>query len=419
MNYELREHQKDFVRFFKKSKTLGILAWHDMGLGKTLSSLHIGMHYTRILRERGQVAKLAIVCPKSIVTVWEEHIRDFFKGDFGRVSIIPYSQLKKYSVTGKKLPYKFLILDECHYLRNKDTQRLGHFLGFLGNLGSFHQGRIIALSGTPMINSGLDLFVPYTLCSAKNLEEALVNLHMKQPYYKWRATFTKKNITHFGIKYEGIQNEKKLFDLLAKMTHRKKLENCIDMPPMTTMPIDLKIKDDRLLLDVDINNPDAYISVLEALSRAKTPKLIEYVKENYIETGLQTIVFSVYKEALKMLQERFPKKVALITGEQSSKERERVLKAFKEGKIQVLGLSYACGAEGLNLQHCQHAVYHSYPWTSALMDQAQARIHRPGQKKKTFHYVLTSGECDRHIFYTVMRKRHSINKLETMMAKGV
>ena len=416
MNYELREHQKDFVRFFKKSKSLGVLAWHSMGLGKTLSSLHIGMHYTRILRERGQTAKLAIVCPKSIVTVWKEHIETFFDNDLSNVDIIPYSQLKKYSVKGKQLQYKFLILDECHYLRNKDTQRLGFFLGMLGNLGEFKQGRIIALSGTPMINSGLDLFVPYTLCSAKNLEEALVNLHMKQPYYKWRATFTKKNITHFGIKYEGIQNEKKLFDLLAKMTHRKKLESCIDMPPMTTMPIDLKIKDDRLLLDVDINNPDAYMSVLEALSRAKTPKLIEFIKEEFIEVGKQTIVFSLHKEALKQLQERFKDKVALITGEQSSKERERVLKAFKEGSVQILGITYVCGAEGLNLQHCQYAVYHSYPWTSALFEQAQARIHRPGQKEKTFHYVLTSGECDRHIFYTVLRKRHSINKLEKMMS---
>ena len=410
MKYKLREHQKDFVRFFNANKTLGILAWHDMGLGKTLSSLHIGMHYCRI-----HGGRLAIVCPKSIVTVWEEHIREFFNGDFSNVDIIPYSQMSKYAKQGQSHPYKFLILDECHYLRNKTTQRFGFFLGFLGNLKNFGNGKIIALSGTPMINNGADLYAPYTLCSADNLQQALVAFHTPKTYYQWRSSFTIRNPTVFGVKYEGIRNEKKLYEMLGKVTHRRKLENCIDMPDMTTIPIDLKIKDDRLLMDVDINNPDAYMSVLEALSRAKTPKLIEFIKEEFVESGKQTIVFSTHKEALRSLKERWKMKVGLITGEQGSKERESILRRFKEGDLQILGITYACGAEGLNLQHCQYAVYHSYPWTSALFEQAQARIHRPGQKERTIHYVLTSGQCDRGIFYTVMKKKRAISKLDNMM----
>lgn len=416
MAYNLREHQKDFVRFFKGNKTLGVLAWHDMGLGKTLSSLHIGIHYCRILRERGEKAELAIVCPKSIVTVWKEHINTFFKGNFDYITIIPYSQLKTYARVGFYRPYKFLILDEVHYLRNIDTQRFGHFLGFLGNLcNNFKNGKIIALSGTPMINNGSDLYAPYTLASGASLKDALVTLHTKKNYYKWRGQFTIRNVTHFGVRYEGLKNEKMLNQMLGKITHRRRLEDCIDMPEMTTQTIDLGIKDDILLKDVDINNPDAYMSVLEALSRAKTPKLAEFLKDEFIETGKQCIVFSLHKEALKSLQGRFKTKVGLITGEQSPSERERILKGFKDGSVQILGITYACGAEGLNLQHCQYAVYHSYPWTSALFEQAQARIHRPGQKDKTVHYVLTSGECDRGIFYTVMKKKVNIQKLDGMM----
>ena len=413
--YQLREHQKDFVRFFKQSQTLGILAWHDMGLGKTLSSLHIGLHYCRILRERGEEAELAIVCPKSIVTVWQEHLRVFFnRSDARYVKIIPYSQLSKHAKNTR--PYKFVILDEVHYLRNMGTQRFGFFLGFLGSLGEFGNGRIMALSGTPMVNNGADLFPIYALCNAPNLTQALITLHTKSNYYKWRGMFTIRNATVFGVKYEGLRNEKVLYEKLGRVTHRKKLENCIDMPDMTTQTLDLKLKDDVLLRDVDINNPDAYMSVLEALSRAKTPKLVEFVRDEFVETGKQCIVFSVHKEALKSLSERFKSKVALITGDQGQNERQRILKAFKDGSVQILGITYACGAEGLNLQHCQYAVYHSYPWTSALFEQAQARIHRPGQKNKTLHYVLTSGECDKGIFYTVMKKKRNISKLEKIMA---
>lgn len=416
MAYKLREHQKDFVRFFNASKSLGVLAWHDMGLGKTLSSLHIGMHYCRI-----HGGKMAIVCPKSIVTVWEDHIREFFKGDFSTVDIIPYSQLKKYAdpKLQNKPDYKFLILDECHYLRNLETQRFMFFIGFLSRLLDFRDMnslRIIALSGTPMINNGSDLYSMHELLSSENLPLALAKFSSKKNYYKWRANFTIRNPTVFGIKYEGIRNEKRLFEMLGKVTHRRKLANCVDMPEMTVQTIDLGLKDDKLLEEVDINNPDAYMSVLEALSRAKTPKLLEFIKEEFVESGKQTIVFSTHKEALRSLKERWKMKVGLITGEQGSKERESILRRFKEGDLQILGITYACGAEGLNLQHCQYAVYHSYPWTSALFEQAQARIHRPGQKDRTIHYVLTSGQCDRGIFYTVMKKKRSINKLDSMMS---
>ena len=419
-SYSLRKHQLEFIRFFKNSKTLGVLAWHDMGLGKTLASLHIGIHYCRILRERGiPDAKLAILCPKSIVPVWKEHINDFFSDVDDLIDIIPYSQLKKYGGKGMNYPYKFLILDEIHYLRNIDTQRFGFFLGFLGRLGSFDLGRIIGLSGTPMINSGADLYVPYTLCKFSDFYECLTYLHQKKNWFRWRSNFTVRNQTFFGVKYEGIRNSKTLYKWLAKVAHRRKLDDCVDMPDKTTIPIDLKIKDDALLRGVDINNPDAYMSVLEALSRAKTPKLVQFIKDEFVESGKQCIVFSSHKVALKTLSDSIKGKVGLITGEQTPKERERILKAFKEGSVQILGITYACGAEGLNLQHCNYAVYHSYPWTSALFEQAQARIHRPGQKNKTIHYVLTSGECDRGIFYTVMKKKRAINTIERYTGDNV
>ncbi len=412
MKYELRAHQKEFVEFFNKSRFSGQLAYHEMGLGKTLTALHISLKYTQVLKDRGvsDDPKVLILCPKIIESVWCEHIGDFMPDSADRFIILPYSQLKNARDIPRHNDFRFVILDEFHYLRNTGTQRLGFFTDLLNELhwseGGFQFGRYIGLTGTPLVNSGADLFSAFNLFTAKNALEAANNISSENRQYQWKNAFTNRYKTHFGVKYEGVRNKKKLVELTSPFIHHKRLAECVDMPEMSVNHIDLKLRDDDLLQDVDINSPDAYMSVLEALSRAKTPHLIKRIKD-FLETGEQCVVFSMHKEAIHQLAKDV-EGVGIITGGISSEERTATIKAFKDGKIRVIAMTYACGAEGLNLQHCRYAFYHSYPWTYAQFEQAKARIHRPGQKNKTIHYIIISGKNDLGILSTVMKKRRNM-----------
>ena len=180
------------------------------------------------------------------------------------------------------------------------------------------------------------------------------------------------------------------------------------------------IDDDKLLENVDVNAPAHFMSELEALSRAKTPHLIAWI-ENFLEENEdeeQLVVFSMYKAPLNAVKEHFKDgMVELITGDQDLGEREIIIKRFQEKQVKIIGMTYACGAEGLNLQGSRFALYHSYPWTAALFEQAQARIHRSGQTRKTVHFVLTSGKNDKHIFNTVMRKSRTADKFNEAIKK--
>ena len=408
--YELKLHQKALVRVFNKCPYMGMLLWHEMGLGKTLTALHCAKYYRKALVEKKGATKIRtlVICPKSIVNVWKSHIEDFMP-DFERyVDIEPYSQLHNVHKSIRYVDYRFVILDECHNLRNLGTQRFKNFLKCLVSLEKtgFQYGRFMLLSGTPMVNSGLDWFTPYSLCIAGSPGQAAAYLTNKRRVRSWKANFTQMDKTPWGIKHKGVNNINRLTKMLCEITHKKELLECVDLPNKQLITIDLKLSDDALLNDVDVSVPSSYISELEALGRAKTPHLIDYVKDT-LESAGRLVVFSMFKGPLYALRDAV-EGVELVTGDINLKEKQAVIERFREGKTKVLAMTYQTGSEGLNLQMCHHAIYHSYPWTYASFEQAQARIHRLGQTQKTTHHIIVSGANDKHIFRTVMSKKRAV-----------
>jgi hypothetical protein len=192
----------------------------------------------------------------------------------------------------------------------------------------------------------------------------------------------------------------------------------MDLPQKQVIPVDLNLPDDKLLQDANIEEPEAYMALLERLGRAKTPHMIDWIRD-YLHVGSgQLVVFSTYIFPLEEAQAKFKGKMRLITGKLSNYERGKVLADFQQGKFKVLGLSYGAGAEALNLQNCNTTLYLSYPWTWGKVSQAMARTYRSGQLKKTLHYFLTSGHNDVRIFNKVMMKKEAMDIVEEHMQDG-
>lgn len=424
-----RKHQEEAMDFHRNSKYLGTLLWHGMGLGKTLTTLWLAREHMAKMRTLGVAApKFMVIVPKSAIPTWKvechKHTPDIAKD----MILYPYSQLSKADKILNYIDCRFIAFDESHNLKDPSTERvqlLAEFLKKIGETGGkFLHGRILMLTGTPMPNSAAEFYTTWAICSTTHIAESGNRLGDKRRYYRWKQAYTKKKITSWETKYRGTKHGSKSFGvdnvddltkLISPIIHYKRVSDCIDLPEKEEIHIDLGLEDDRLLKDADIEKPEAYMAVVERLSRAKTPYLFEWVKD-FINAGeTQLAVFSNHVEPLKQLKEKFPKNIALFTGEESTHEKAANLKAFQEGKIQVIAMSYKCGSESLNLQNAYVSLYHGWPWTDASVKQAMARTFRSGQQKRTLHYFLTSGENDSRILKLIRAKEEATSEIENVM----
>lgn len=435
MTYKPRRHQEDLMNFHRTSKMIGTLAWHGMGLGKTLSTLWLIREHLALLRQSGVKAPKAIVIlPKSAVPTWKVECHSKTPDLNSSLITYPYSQLHNAIRSLKYIDVRMLIFDESHYLKSPDTNRIRTLADFLLELekhnGKFEKGRILMLSGTPMLNNALELYTSWAICTSQSLNDASKKLIDPVRIDNWRKIFSRKKEITFKKgsgsrqkvvkrnKWEGVANEDKLQKLLSPFVHYRRVEDCIDLPEKTEIPIDLGLPDDQLLADANIEEPEAYMALLERLARAKTPYMMEWV-DDYLNAGeQQLLVFANYRFPLEEMKEKFPEDVRLITGAETAADRANNLKEFKEGKFRILGMTFKCGSESLNLQEAFVSLYHGYPWTDGAVKQAMARTHRSGQAKKTFHYFLTSGMNDQRILGLVRAKEEATTKVEDMLSEN-
>lgn len=428
-----RPHQIDFAHFHRRTGPysdgsvyikglLGSMAWHDMGRGKTLSSLWEARELINRLRQGGVLnPRFMVVCPVSAVTTWKQECQRECPDLVPHMIIYPYSQLHNAIKSLKYFDLRMIIFDESHAMKSTDTDRIKTVAGFFNAIGTtnykFEHGRIILATGTPLPNHAAELYTSWAMCSAKHPTVVSDWLTDQKRIDDWKRAFSKKIDISWTMgkgknkraasatKLEGLENEELLQKLMKPIVHyRPRIEG---IPTAHEIEIDLGLSDDKLLEDADIEKPEAYMAAVERLSRAKTPYLINWVKDFLASNKEQLIVFSLNRYAIDILKEHFPKDVRIMvgSGEGSKKEdRARNIVDFQEKKFRVFAMTYACGAESLNLQQCQYTVYHGYPWNDAKRRQAMARTDRPGQKFETYHYFLMSGNNDHKVMSAVKAK---------------
>lgn len=79
---------------------------------------------------------------------------------------------------------------------------------------------------------------------------------------------------------------------------------------------------------------------------------------------------------------------------------------WNAGKVDILLAHPASAAYGLNLQDGGHnVVWFGLNWSLELYQQANARLHRQGQKEKVFiHHLVVSGSVDEDVMNALGRK---------------
>ena len=167
---KLKTHQEKVVNYMKKTGQRGIILYHSLGSGKTITAIAISKLYDK---------KVIVIVPASLRTQWDSELKKM-KVDMQKYTVVSYEGFIKLLNTNKmsSLKDKCIILDEAHRIRNssgKITKQISELLQT-----AF---KVILLTGTPIVNSPVDISVLINCVSDENIMP-VDTVPFKEKFYK-------------------------------------------------------------------------------------------------------------------------------------------------------------------------------------------------------------------------------------------
>lgn len=314
------------------------------------------------------------------------------------------------------LPWAFILLDEAHKIKNKDTQ-------WTKNLKKFKAQTRHVMTGTGFINR------PDEIWSLLNF----LDRKMFSSYWQFRKRYCIESVDWAGYKHvEGINplHRDEFVKLRKALGPRRTMQEVhphIGEPIFHSIDVALNatqrkmyngiLKELRMLdqQGYPIHSPNvlSQLSRLRQISVAtpelvdtyfdpKTERRVQIVKlvepsskldavmelleglEWDDENRQQAVIFSSFKDPLKLLSHRFDKNgLPFIHMEEKDSERTRYEKwheVFPRKEHQVFMSTIALGGESINLSSAQYCIFLDRDWSPARNSQAVSRLWRPGQE---------------------------------------
>jgi SWI/SNF-related matrix-associated actin-dependent regulator 1 of chromatin subfamily A len=415
------EHQKEAIKSLVENKKF-ILA-DDMGLGKTTSTIIAAL-------ETG-AKKVLIICPASLKINWQREIENYSnkptsiiegkKWEDGDFIIINYDIIKNFHDEKKKsdsvlLKTKFdlVIIDEAHYIQNKQAQRTKLINDFVSNVD-----RLWLLTGTPITSRPINYF-------------NLLNL-IECPVAKNWMAYVKRYCNGFQFQagrrkiwnVSGASNLEELRDRTAPLVLRRLKENVLDLPDKIITPVYLRLKSkeyEALMGEYydwyDKNGESDSLTlqftkltkVRQVIAEEKVASTIE-ICENIVEQGKKVIVFTNFTKTLEMILEHFGKKAVRLDGQMSQKERQMSVDRFQnEEDVMVFVGNIKAAGVGITLTAGEAVVMNDLSFLPSDHSQAEDRSYRYGQKNNVLVYYPIFDNTVEGIIYDILKKKKDIFK---------
>lgn len=408
---DLYPYQKeDLNRLLNTDTSFCLLS--EMGTGKTPIAIGLAM--------LGGYHRTLIVCPNSLQLEWFRQIQEWagidaaiskkssyhrrlkplfaeFLGKDGNPFFITnYETLRiaRHREILEAYPFDLVILDEAHKIRNANTALAKGVLGFLSIR---KDSRVLAMTGSPIVNNPADL---HTILIAVKPDKytKFTRMDFIDDYCKyWR--------TRYGIKVYGSRNLDILREKTKEFTIRRTKKEVLPYLPekyyrkalleMENEQREIYRKmEDELWVLLDSGEKLWAPSVLAQLTRLRQLNLEPAIlgisapsaKTSFIEELLEGsdekfVIFSCFEKYIKYLHFRLPYKHITITGETSIQDRARLVKEFQEDSSIKLALGTTqCMGEGITLTAASNVIMADRWWSPAVNIQAEDRLHRIGAK---------------------------------------
>lgn len=347
-----------------KKFTVGAL-FMQAGTGKTQTAVGI-------INSRSDIKKVLWFTPlRTKKNLIEELEKCDLKYDVEIVGIETLSNSKKtYSALLSKYnePNFFCIVDESIKIKNycNRTERIK-------KIGKNAKYKLI-LNGTPISKNYLDLFNQFDFLSPKIL---------KMNYNQFRDTFVIERRVYVGERLKkrflnGFTNLEYLFNLISPFIYKSALKIDVEKDVFEIeYKVEKEITEDYLYHKANfiesIKNEDGQLLAN-----------LQYLQHCYAKSveKLETL-----KGLLQDLKTRGIKNNKVIIFYKYLSEEEILKKEF--GNDYMI-LSLQKHTFGLNLQEQNIVIFYNLSWDYALMEQAESRVYRTGQKENCEIYYLIS-----------------------------
>lgn len=386
MRLPLLPHQQEGVEFILNNSSAFVC--DDMGMGKTRTVIEA-------MIQRSQFPIL-VICPSALKLNWRNEIARWVGIDLEidnleqDIIITNYERMNKYKFEIQALPIKQLVLDESHSFKEESSKRTQLALAWSKKIPYK-----ILISGTPMLNRPRELITQM---------EILNNIHKVGGREKFLKKYCNPRHSQYGIDYSGCSDLQELNQTMNGIWLRRTkddLEN--KLPTKTIVPIPI----------IELNQPaPRSFHDIERYDRAVLQKKlnasVDFI-EQLLERDEKVVVFVHHKDIGKALNMKFPD-ASVIVGGQSPVNRQLNIDNFQLHDTQIIICSLQASAVGLTLTASRCAVFIEYPWSPALLAQAQDRVHRLGQDKDVFiFYLYGQGSIDEYRLNTSSFKKAVID----------
>lgn len=386
MRLPLLPHQKEGVEFILNNSSAFVC--DDMGMGKTRTVIEA-------MIQRSQFPIL-VICPSALKLNWRNEIARWVGIDLEidnleqDIIITNYERMNKYKFEIQALPIKQLVLDESHSFKEERSKRTQLALAWSRKIPYK-----ILISGTPMLNRPRELITQM---------EILNNIHKVGGREKFLEKYCNPRHSQYGIDYSGCSDLQELHQTMNGIWLRRTkddLEN--KLPTKTIVPIPI--------IELSQPAPRSFHDI-ERYDRAvlykKLDASVDFI-EQLLERDEKVVVFVHHKDIGKALNMKFPD-ASVIVGGQSPVHRQLNIDNFQLHDTQIIICSLQASAVGLTLTASRCAVFIEYPWSPALLAQAQDRVHRLGQDKDVFiFYLYGQGSIDEYRLNTNSFKKAVID----------
>lgn len=303
--------------------------------------------------------------------------------------------------------FDMIVVDEVHRCKNPQSQQGKNFLKLTSAKYK------IALTGTLLLNTPLDAYVPLKWIG----REKCTFSNFKYYYCNYTGFFNNE--------FVGYRNIDTLKNQLSECSLRR-TKDLLDLPEKTIIPEIIEMNStqavfynnikDGIVSQVDkvFMSTANMLSMVARLRQAtecpsvltseniKSEKVLRAVDlvEQIVSNNEKVVVFSTFKETLNVLKEELKQYNPLLcTGDiKDSVINENITMFQNDDAHMVMLATTSKMGTGVTLNRASHAIFISNPWTAADCQQCEDRIHRIGSKQPVFiHYLICNNTIDQRV----------------------
>ena len=431
----LRPYQKQGVAHLHALHSLGChpLLADEMGLGKTMQTLAL------LSSQNSQDLPDLVTCPASVVPVWVKEaalhfpklqVRTLRKEEtFEQVDepclwVASYTQLRRHRHLLDQVEFRYAVLDEAQLIKNPKAKVTQACL----SIDARHR---LALSGTPIENSALDLWtifrflMPGLLGARKELESSLIEDPSKT------LQLLRRQVTPFVLR--RMKNEvaselppkletelpcplneeqRKAYKAIAEgglQAHGNDLREAIRQSSMHVFSLLTRLR--QACCDLGLLPGREHLPACGT----KSDLLIEKLHD-LASSGAKVLVFSQFTTFLSLLKKRIRLEVPELeilelTG--STRDRSKPVDRFESSNEPVIMLaSLKAAGLGVTLKSADYVFLMDPWWNPAVEEQAIDRAHRLGRVKPTFIYrMVAQGTIEERVRQLQLQKKETFRQV--------